>query len=237
MEEAELKEKLGLARCKIQQAAQEFDLEYRPESYSVLFVSKHESCLLNYLYEAPLYSEFGGTAEERIQNLEGFLHSKLYASVTGSDSTEGCVLPREELEEQKALLLKIQNPQLRSEYEALYTKLDQNMHGRWLTVVSQPGAGKDVEHTVLHEWLHVLLMDNGISFQDKGKNWEWDEGLVTYLMAFLEEEDLDTVINKDTPIVEQERQYLEAGRRWREILKDKQTPQERKAAIVRELES
>lgn len=104
MKEAELEAQLESARHQIQRVAQEFDLEYRPESYNFLFVSKRESCLLNHLYEAPLYNEFGATAKERIQNLEKFLDSKLYARVTGSGTTEGCVLTREELEEQKALL-------------------------------------------------------------------------------------------------------------------------------------
>lgn len=55
-------------------------------------------------------------------------------------------------------------------------------------------------------------------------------------MAFLGEEDVDAVIHKDTPTAKQERRYLEAGRRWREILKGKQTPKERKEAILKVLQ-
>lgn len=38
-------------------------------------------------------------------------------------------------------------------------------------------------------------------------------------------------------IAEIKDQYHKAARRWREILKDKQTPKERRSAILRELEA
>jgi len=53
MEALKFEAQLESARRLIQQVAQEFGLEYRPESYSFLFASKHESCLRNYLV-APL---------------------------------------------------------------------------------------------------------------------------------------------------------------------------------------
>lgn len=166
---------MGSARHKIQKIAQEFDWGYRLESYSFLFVSKRESCLRNYL-AAPMYSGFGATAEERAQNLEKFLSSPIYAKIMIPGVTGGCVMHREELEEERAAIPLIANPALRAEYEALYDKLDKHMQGRWLTLLSRPETeGKrrqrpGVFYLILHEWLHVLLMDNDIFFQHKGKS-------------------------------------------------------------------
>ncbi|MCL6641956.1 MAG: hypothetical protein K6T71_01340 [Candidatus Bipolaricaulota bacterium] len=241
MEAAKFEAQLELARRQIRQVAQEFGLEYRPESYSFLFVSKRESYLRNYL-AAPMYSEFGATEAERVQNLEKFLNSPLYTAVTGPGSTEGCVMTREELEDEQVVIAQIANPTLRAEYEALYDKLTRHMQGRFLTLFSWPEteweSQEGLAYMVLHEWLHVLLMDNGIFFQDRGKSWEWDEGLVTYLMAFLGKEDLDGS-GKYAPqaVAEIEDQSHKAARRWREILKDKQTPKERRSAILQELEA
>ena len=238
---AKFEAQLESARRLVRQVAQEFGLEYRPESYSFLFVSKRESCLRNYL-AAPMYSEFGATEAERVQNLEKFLNSPLYTAVTRPGSTEGCVMTREELEDERAVVAQIANPSLRAEYEALYNKLACHMQGRFLTLLSWPEteweSHEGLEYTVLHEWLHVLLMDNGIFFQDRGKSWEWDEGLVTYLMAFLGKEDLDGPGKYAPPAVaEIEDKSYKAARRWQEILKDKQTPEERRSAILRELEA
>jgi hypothetical protein len=239
MEAVKFEAHLKSARCLIRQVAQEFGLEYRPESYSILFVSKRESCLRNYL-AAPLYSEFGATEAERVQNLEKFLNSPLYAAVTRPGSTEGCVMTREELEDERAVIAQIANPSLRAEYEALYDKLACYMQGRFLTLLSWPEteweSQEGLAYTVLHEWLHVLLMDNGIFFQDQGKSWEWDEGLVTYLMAFLGKEDLDGPGKYAPPAVaEIEDKSYKAARRWRDLLKVSKTPQERKEAILKVL--
>ncbi len=136
MEAAKLESLLESVRQQILHVAQEFSLEYHPESYALLFVTKRESCLRNYLV-APMYSEFGATAEERIQKLEEFLSSPLYARVTGLESTEGCVMHLEELQEERAVIPLIAHPALRAEYEALYDKLAHHMRGRWLTLLSQ----------------------------------------------------------------------------------------------------
>ncbi len=241
MEAVKFEAQLESARRLVRQVAREFGLEYRLESYSFLFVSKRESCLRNYL-AAPMYSEFGETEAERVQNLEKFLNSPLYTAITRPGSTEGCVMTREELEDERAVVAQIANPSLRAEYEALYNKLACHMQGRFLTLLSWPEteweSQEGLEYTVLHEWLHVLLMDNGIFFQDRGKSWEWDEGLVTYLMAFAGKEDLDAKPGERSYELERHHEVLlEAGRRWREILKDKQTPKERRLAILRELEA
>jgi hypothetical protein len=239
MEAPKLEAQLESALRLIQKVAREFGLEYRPESYSFLFVSKRESCLRNYLV-APLYSEFGATETERVQNLERFLTSSLYTAVTRPGSTEGCVMTHEELEDERAVIAQIANPSLRAEYEALYDKLARHMRGRFLTLLSWPETERESQeglaYTVLHEWLHVLLMDNGIFFQDQGKSWEWDEGLVTYLMAFLGKEDLDGPGKYAPPAVaEIEDKSYKAARRWRDLLEGCKIPQERKETILKVL--
>lgn len=239
MEAAKFEAQLESARRQIRQVAQEFDLEYRSESYSFLFVSKRESCLRNYL-AAPMYSEFGATEAERVQNLERFLNSPLYAAVTGPGSTEGCVMTREELQDERMVISQISNPALRMEYEVLYDKLARHRRGQFLTLFSQPQTEeefRELEHMVLHEWLHVLFMDNGIFFQDRGKSWKLDEGLVTYLMAFAGKEDLDAKPEESSQQLERHHEVLlGAARRWRDLLKASKTPQERKEAILKVLQ-
>lgn len=247
MEQDELEVWLAPARGQIQQIAREFALEYRPESYRYLAVSREESLLRNYL-AAPMYAEFGTTKAERARRIREFLRSPLYAQLTGPGSiyAEGCVLTRDELEQEAAVIAEIPDPALRGECQALYEKLAHHMQGQFLTLFGfpQPEAARThrefprrVEYLVLHEWLHVLLWDNGVCFQAKGKSWEWDEGLVTYLMAFSGEEDLNTHVDEASPTASLHRQYLEAGRRWREILREKRSPDKRRSAILLELEA
>jgi len=142
MEALKFEAQLESARRLIQQVAQEFGLEYRPESYSFLFASKHEPCLRNYLV-APLYSRFGATETERVQNLERFLTSSLYTAVTRPRSLEGCVMTREELEDEQGVIAQIVNPALRAEYETLYDKLARHMRGRFLTLLSWPETERE----------------------------------------------------------------------------------------------
>ena len=241
MTEAELKAQMKAVRLQIRRIAKEFNLSYYEESYSLLFISKRECCLRNYL-AAPMYAEFGITPEERARSAKRFLNSSLYAQVTGPGSIEGCVMTRKELEDEQEVIAQVEDPDLRAEYETLYDKLAHHMQGKRLTLLSKPETENErrrLEYLVLHEWLHVLLMDNEIVFQDRGKSWEWDEGLVTYLMAFLGKEYLDVPVHEGgegAPDNLRQR-YREAGRRWREILKDKRTPEERKATILEQLEA
>ena len=225
----------------LKRLAHEFGLEYRPESYSFFFLSKREILLRNYLAaptDHPMYEEFGATPEERIQNLEKFLCSFLYTKMTGSGSTEGCVMTREELDQERSLLFRIQNPELRAEYQALYAKIAQHMKGKWLVLLSMPETERErqsgLEYLVLHEWIHVLLMDNGIFFQAQGKDWRLDEGLVTYMMAFLEKEELDPKSTKglQDKLTKYHKALLEAAHRWWELLHSKGTPKERKETIL-----
>ena len=87
---------------------------------------------------------------------------------------------------------------------------------------------------MLHEWIHVLLMDNGIFFQAQGKDWRLDEGLVTYMMAFLEKEELDPKSTKglQDKLTKYHKALLEAAHRWWELLHSKGTPKERKETIL-----
>jgi len=241
MMDAELEAQLEAIRHQVQRIAKEFNLGYQEESYNLLFISKRECCLRNYL-TAPMYAEFGATPQERAWNVEKFLNSSLYAQITGPGSVEGCVMARKELEEERAVIVQVRDPSLRAEYEALYDKLAHHMAGGRLTLLARPENEEErrrLEHLVLHEWLHVLLMDNGIVFQDRAKSWEWDEGLVTYLMAFLGREDLDVPAQEGSEgaLADLHQRYRKAGRRWREILKGKRTPEGRKAAILEQLEA
>lgn len=237
VEERDLNQQLDLARRDIQRIAREFDLDYREESYRSILLTKREIILGTYLV-VPVLEKYGASPAERAGNAEEFVRSSDFAKRIAPGKLPGRVINRDNLKVERAVIPKIGDPGLRAEYASLYEKLGRHLQGPYLTLLSAPETDTERQQALenaVHEFLHVLLWDNDITFQKRpvAKGWEWDEGLATYLTAFLGLEDLDAP-SRLGPLYER---YLEWGRRWRELLRDKRTPEERKSAIMLQLNS
>lgn len=235
MEERDLNQQLDLARRDIQRIAREFDLDYREESYRSILLTKREIILGTYLV-VPVLEKYGASPAERAGNAEEFVRSSDFAKSIAPGKLPGRVINRDNLKVERAVIPDIGDPGLQAEYAALYDKLERHLQGPWLVMLGMPETEDEHQQALdntVHEFLHVLLWDNDIIFQARGKSWEWDEGLATYLVAFLGRENLDA-LSRLGPRYES---YLEWGRRWRELLRDKRTPEERKSAIMLQLNS
>jgi len=149
---------------------------------------------------------------------------------------QGSVLKRREILEDVALLNGISSPRLRREYRALYEYLGKHSAGkRWIVALRSPSSSEDWTgmRYLLHEFVHALLNENGLRFEVGGNGWELDEGLCTYMMAFLGEEDLDAKVKRNSLGVYET--YLKEARKWRKILAGCRTPAQRREKLFKRL--
>jgi hypothetical protein len=84
-----------------------------------------------------------------------------------------------------------------------------------------------------HEWIHILLDNNKIQFQEISKKyWPYDEGINEYMGTFL-----DGTLEKLEKFRDKENYPMEK-KNWvyaiklRELFKDKKIPRDRKKAIL-----
>jgi hypothetical protein len=225
------------ARAAVQRAAEEFGLTYRPDRYDALFASKREIAFLVYIV-APFFEEYGATPTERAKRIEEFLASPQYAMMTRAGASTGLVMSPDNLPHERQAFPALPED-IRAEYERLYERIERALAGReWVVVVGVPAPEQevaDVEATVVHEWVHGLLKDNGIEFQEPGDHgWPWEEGLVTYMTAVALDENLDTESGKIG--LSKDYDYRAWARAWREIFTSCVTPEERRAAILERLD-
>ena len=70
--------KINQIKSQIRKIAKEFDLKYKAEWFNVMWISKRQEILTEYIGDCPdpIYNKYGKTAEQRIKNLDKFVNSK-----------------------------------------------------------------------------------------------------------------------------------------------------------------
>lgn len=216
---------------KIKILAQQFDLKYNPKIFKVVYLSKKELVLINFLTGCPEpeYLKFGKKVNQRIKNIENFINSKEFKMKIKKQG--GCVTSKKYFEKS---VKKIQNKKIRNEYIKIIKKFKYDISNMGSVILSKPENKKESEFSkkiLFHEWIHALLIYNKIHFQNiKWKYWKLDEGLTTYIEYFLKpyiEKILKTKSkNKFFQI------YVKNALKWHKILKDKKTSKERRKTIL-----
>jgi hypothetical protein len=215
---------------KLKKLANDFGFKFNVEKFNVVFIPKEDIILYLYLVGCPEkeYSKYGKTHIQRIKNIERFLQSKEFRILKRKYA--GTIIEKNAL--QKIKLTKIKNLKIRSKATKLVNELRRKeSRAALLPTIKNKKERKFLLNVVLfHEWIHTLLLENGIYFQRKtfGK-WYLDEGLVSYMQLFSEKGKSDfnnKASNYKNPNVR--KGFLI----WNKLLKERSTPKERHNAIL-----
>jgi hypothetical protein len=226
------------AKSQIKKLAEEFDLKYNPNWFRHLWISVRHEILTEYIGTCPdpIYQKYGKTAEQRIKNIDKFVNSKDFQDCLKRYG--GQVAQKSELKQEEKWIKQIKNEELKNELLKFHAKI-KNQFGKanFLALLTIPRNKKEKEwqmrFCLRHEWIHILLDNNKIQFQEISKKyWPYDEGINEYMGTFL-----DGTLEKLEKFRDKENYPMEK-KNWvyaiklRELFKDKKIPRDRKKAIL-----
>jgi len=221
------------AKADLRRLARDFDLQYSTRNLNLILLSRREGLMRNYLSWAPHFNRFGKIAEERVGNIDEFFKSEEFRRWRWG----GTVVTKKELDAELRMIPEIKNREIGERYLTLYRRFEGAIKsGDYLTLLLEC-RGKNRRHTILtrvlrHEWMHILLEENRIHFSDLGGDcWLVDEGLVTYMEAYLDGK--RGRLNQRLSVTKNPwgRKYLQHALKWKNILEDEETPYRRYRVI------
>jgi len=221
----------------IKKIAKEFGLRYNPEWFNYMWVSKREGRYLEYMGMCwdSIYTRFGRTIENRIENIEKFNKSKELKKIV--KRVGGQAITKEEVIKGIKDCKKIQNEKLKKELLSLHKMIKLNLKENNLALLTKTKNQKHQElllnSILIHEWIHLLLLKNKINFKDiSEKHWKYDEGLVTYLEYYIKNKLNHLESTKKKTKYPTAKVYYIYAIKFRKLLKNKETPKERKKVLI-----
>lgn len=230
--------KIQEAKSQIKELAEDFDLKYNPNWFKYLWISVRHEILTEYIGTCPdpIYQKYGNTIEQRVKNINKFVKSKDFRGCLKRYG--GQVAEKRELKREEKWIRQIKDEKLRKELLKFYKKLKRQFgEANYLALLTIPRNQKEedlqLNFYLKHEWIHILLNKNRIYFQEIAKQfWPYDEGINEYMGAYLDG-NLDKLEKfKDKEDYPMEKKYWDYAIKFRELLKDKNTPKERKKTIL-----
>jgi hypothetical protein len=226
------------ARADVKKIAKSFDLKYNANWFKVLFISKREEILSEYVGTCPdeIYMKYGKTAKERINNIDKFVDSTDFKKCVKRYG--GHVAARKWLAKEERWYKQIKNAQLSKELLTLQHRIKKELGDTdSIAVLTRTQSKKELNfvltHILKHEWLHILAIKNKIFFQEiKPSYWKYDEGLMFYFDAILQnrvarlEQDTNAIKTKFEKICSQK------ACEFKQLLETKESPKMRKQAIL-----
>lgn len=232
------KEIPNLIKKQIEQLANKFSLIYNSKWFAMYWVSNRIETLTEYLGDCPdpIYNKYGKTREKRIKNIDKFVYSNNFKKCLNRFG--GQIFSKKEWKNELKWINKIKNDKIQAEL----LKFHYNLHNQfkktdYVALLTIPRNKKEEEFQLKwclrHEWIHLLLNKNKIHFQEISKKYlPYDEGINCYMGAFLDNE-----TDKLEEFKEKENYPLEKNGwiyaiRFRELLKDADSPILRKKRLV-----
>ena len=191
-------------------------------------VSKLDCILLQFITGAPFppeFNRFGMTLKQRAKNIDRFLSSDM--SIYYGD---GLVV---DIAETLGVIKNIKNQKTKKRLLVLLNGF--KTYAGEAVVLGKPektDKRKKISRVLYHEWIHVLVEYNGLTFKD----WRYNEAFTVYLEHYLKTmdskdiEDLKIMVKKAS----HKKGYGNVTRRMGRFIKlfqDKDTPEERAAAL------
>jgi len=228
----------------IKRVAKAFDLEYNNNWFDYIEISGSESEIIKYLLDCPdpVYSRFGKTSDEKIENLYLFINSEEYKRRIKSEG--GQVSTKYSLKQQKRLTKMIKDRKIKFNL----VKLNEKIHKKLkklatfgindIALITKSGIGNErdiiLRDILRHEWIHILLFKNKIVFKRINKKYYvYDEGMATFLEFYLNNNLNDLEKIEENAKDSFGKFYYSYAIKFRELIKDKSEPRERKKEIFR----
>ena len=219
------------AILRLKKLSKDFNLKFDSRKFNVVFLPKEDVIIYLYLVGCPdkEYSKYGQTQNQRIKSIERFLKSKEFSIL--KKRYAGTIIEKKSIREIK--VRNIRNLGIRQKCNKIISNLKRKeCHAALLSIIRNKRERKFLINIVLlHEWIHTLLLYNGINFQKKTKyKWYLDEGLANYLMLFSE------TGKNDVKVKTKNFQMKKGLLIWNRLLRDKLTPKGRYNTIIDYLE-
>lgn len=226
------------AKKQIRTLSKEFNLKFNPEWFEMIWIPKRIAVLTEYLGDCPdpIYNKYGKNPKERIENVDMFVNSNDFKKCLKRYG--GQVSSKKDWNKELKWIKKIKDNQIKTELLIFQKKLKKHFkHCNYITLLTIPKNKKEREWQLKwclrHEWIHILLDNNKIQFQEINKKFfAYDEGINYYMGAFLDNELelLEKLMWKEHyPL---EKKGWEYAIRFRKLLKDQTSPIGRKKAII-----
>ena len=228
---------MKLIKDQIKKLSKEFDLKYNPSWFKRSWISVRHEILTEYIGMSsdPIYQKYGKTAEQRIKNINKFVNSKDFKNCLKRYG--GQVAKKKDLNKEEKLIEQIKDEKLKKELLEFQEKIRRQFERTdYLALLTIPRNNKEKKEQISilrHEWIHILLHENKINFQSIYKKlWTYDEGINEYLGAYLDKTLNNLEKFKDKENYPTEKKYWVYAIKFRELLKGKNTPKERKKTII-----
>ena len=215
---------------KLKRLAEEFDMKFDHKIFKKNIVNRQDCTLLQFITGAPIppeFNKFGMTLTQRAKNIEAFLSFDMSAY---RNLGEGLVV---DIQETLDIVKSIKNQKIKKRLLALLNNL-KSYAGEAVVIVepTEQYQNRNVNRVLYHEWIHVLVDYNGLTFKD----WRYNEAFTVYLEHYLK-----TMDNKDMKDLRlmvkkasHKKGYGQVTRRMGRFIKlfsDKRTPEKRMAAL------
>ncbi len=221
---------------KISKLARDFDLKFNRNWFDYAWVSKKEHVLISYVLMCPYsnYSKYGDSLEKRTAKISKFILSSEFKKM--SEEIGGQVVTFSFLDKYLPNVINmIPEDKIKKIYLSIYKKIKKFKSKSNKIALLTKIRNKEEKETLtskilLHEWIHILLEENNLRI---GKRIEYNEGLVTYLNFFINE-DLNNIEKKMPPKEEGNYyQIFNCAIKFRESFKELDLPKERKTKLTK----
>lgn len=220
---------------KLKKLAEEFDMNFDISIFKKNIVSEQDCLLLQFISGAPVngFDKFGTALKQRAKNIDRFLASDMSVYYNKGD---GLVV---NIAEAFGVIKNIENPKTKKRLTILLNGF--KAYCGEAVVLGKPGKTSEREkmnsvRVLYHEWIHVLVDYNKLTF----KNWKYNEAFTIYLEHYLktmDNRDLESLkkeVEEETSNMEHKKRYdivtIYMGR-FIKLFSDKRTPEDRMATL------
>jgi len=221
-------------KSQIKKIAKDFNLSYNSKWFNFIWITKRDEIILQYIGNCldPVYKKYGNRIE-RIRNINKFFKNDLKKL---SKRYGGEVYSLESLKYQIKLLPLIKNKKIRAEISKLLRKINKEIGGNSTALITKTKNKNELKillkSILRHEWIHILLFHNSLEFgKINNKLWMYDEGLCTYLEAYIDKTTNQLEAKVKARKYPYEKKYFVYAIKFRELFKDGKTPKDKKMRI------
>lgn len=227
--------KIDNIKIQIKKVAKDFGLKYNPKWFDYMWITKRDEIILQYIGNCldSVYKKYG-YGIERIQSIDKFFKNDLDKL---SKRYGGEVYSIESLNYQIGLLPSIKDEPIRTEISKLLKKIKKRLKSNKIALITKTNIKNEYEGItgiLRHEWFHILLFKNNLEFgKISNKLWMYDEGLCTYLEAYIDKNINQLEVKVKARQYPYEKKYFVFAIKFRELLKNKTTPKQKRDVLLK----
>jgi hypothetical protein len=213
--------------------AEDFNLKFNEKWFNFVWISKKQEILAEFLSNCqdPIYKKYGKNLHDRIDNFDQFIQSKDFCE--GCKRFGGSVYSKEDLGKYKKIIKKIKNPIIKKEIKKFIIITEKKLKNlEYIPILTKTKIKNEEQwlfkYILRHEWIHLLLNKNKITFSD----WRYNEGLNEYLGSFAGRNLKDLEVFRDKEKYPYQKQYFIFAIKFRNWMRNINSSKDRKMKLM-----